>query len=79
MPTYDYKCIICDKTYEYFHKMTESPVYTCPVCGDTLKKMIGSGSSPIFKGSGFYQTDYKNKSDKSYQSKLKGSTDIKKD
>ncbi len=57
--------------------MTESPVYKCPECGDILKKMIGSGSTPIFKGSGFYQTDYKNKSDKSYQSKSKESKEIK--
>jgi putative FmdB family regulatory protein len=62
MPTYDYKCAKCDKKYEFFHKMTESPVYKCPKCGRVLEKMIGSGSSPIFKGTGFYETDYKHKS-----------------
>ena len=57
--------------------MTESLVYKCPECGDILKKMIGSGSSPIFRGSGFYQTDYKHKSDKSYQTKVKDSKEVK--
>lgn len=69
MPTYDYKCLICDKRYEHFHKMTENPIYNCPECGSELKKMIGSGSDPIFKGTGFYQTDYKNKSTNSGGSK----------
>lgn len=61
MPTYEYKCLICNTKHEHFHKMTEDPVYNCPDCGAELKRMIGSGAGPIFKGTGFYQTDYKNK------------------
>jgi predicted nucleic acid-binding Zn ribbon protein len=44
--------------------MTEDPVYNCPVCGAEMKRLIGAGAGPLFKGTGFYQTDYKNKSTK---------------
>ncbi len=74
MPTYEYKCLICDKKYEYFHKMTEDPVYKCPDCGMEMKRMIGSGAGPIFKGTGFYQTDYKNKSSNSTSAKNSSGT-----
>jgi putative FmdB family regulatory protein len=60
MPTYDYKCIECNYTFELFQKMTEEPVKYCPKCKGKVKRLIGMGSGPIFKGSGFYQTDYKN-------------------
>ncbi|MCX6152038.1 MAG: zinc ribbon domain-containing protein [Ignavibacteriales bacterium] len=62
MPTYDYKCTNCDYTFEIFQMMTEENIKICPKCNGKLKRLIGSGSGPIFKGSGFYQTDYKNKS-----------------
>ena len=62
MPTYDYKCSSCNKTFEFFQKMTDNLLTECPDCGGKLKRIIGAGSGPIFKGSGFYQTDYKNKS-----------------
>jgi len=42
--------------------MTEEPISTCPKCGGEVKRLIGAGAGPIFKGSGFYQTDYKNSS-----------------
>ena len=62
MPTYDYKCLDCNYTFEEFQKMTDNPLETCPSCNGNLKRLIGAGAAPIFKGSGFYQTDYKNKS-----------------
>ncbi len=60
MPTYDYKCQECNYTFELFQPMTAEPVKHCPKCNGTVKRLIGTGAGPIFKGSGFYQTDYKN-------------------
>ncbi|MGE5681818.1 MAG: FmdB family zinc ribbon protein [Bacillota bacterium] len=65
MPTYDYKCTECGHSFESFQKMTDEPLTNCPVCNGQLKRLIGPGAGPIFKGSGFYQTDYKNKSNNS--------------
>ncbi len=62
MPTYDYKCLECGNSFELFQTMSEDPVKTCPKCGGKVKRLIGAGAGPIFKGSGFYQTDYKNSS-----------------
>lgn len=59
MPNYDYKCTLCDYTFEVFQKMTDLPIEICPKCEGKVKRLIGSGAGPIFKGSGFYQTDYK--------------------
>jgi putative FmdB family regulatory protein len=64
MPTYDYKCSQCQYTFEYFQSMTAEQLTKCPKCGGSLKRVIGTGAGTIFKGSGFYQTDYKNKSTK---------------
>lgn len=60
MPTYDYKCLTCNYTFEEFQKMSDEPIDTCPSCSGNVKRLIGTGAAPIFKGSGFYQTDYKN-------------------
>lgn len=65
MPTYDYKCLECDYQFELFQKITETPITECPKCKGKVKRLIGMGVSPIFKGNGFYQTDYKNNSKKS--------------
>ena len=62
MPTYEYKCSNCGKTFELFQQMNAEPVKNCPFCNGVVKRLIGTGAGPIFKGSGFYQTDYKNKS-----------------
>lgn len=62
MPTYDYKCTNCGYQFEAFQKMADKPLVKCPECDGTLKRLIGAGSGPIFKGTGFYQTDYKNNS-----------------
>ncbi len=61
MPTYDYKCLKCNYTFEEFQKMSDAPLEICPKCSGALKRLIGAGVAPIFKGSGFYQTDYKAK------------------
>ncbi len=65
MPTYDYKCSNCNHTFEYFQPMSAEPLTECPECKGHLKRIIGSGAGPIFKGSGFYQTDYKGKTTES--------------
>ncbi len=65
MPTYDYKCLKCHHTFEQFQSMKEEPIKICPNCNGELKRLIGAGAGTIFRGSGFYQTDYKNNSAKS--------------
>ena len=59
MPTYDYRCKKCGHQFEAFHPMNDS-VTECPVCEGNVEKMMSAGSGLIFKGSGFYITDYKN-------------------
>lgn len=59
MPTYDYECKNCKKVFEINQKMTDEPLKKCPKCGKPVKRLIGSGSGIIFKGSGFYATDYR--------------------
>ncbi|MBE2227591.1 MAG: zinc ribbon domain-containing protein [Ignavibacteria bacterium] len=62
MPFYEYQCSNCGHTLEELQKMSDPPLKKCPNCGkNTLKKLIGTGGGLIFKGSGFYLTDYKNK------------------
>lgn len=60
MPTYEYKCPECGYVFELFQTMSAEPVKICPRCGGKVKRLIGPGAGPIFKGTGFYQTDYKN-------------------
>ena len=63
MPIYEYQCSNCGHNLEELQSISEPPLTKCPKCGkDTLKKLIGSGGGLIFKGSGFYLTDYKKKS-----------------
>ena len=63
MPFYEYQCQNCGHLFEELQSIKEEPLKKCPNCGkEKLKKLIGSGSSIIFKGSGFYKTDYKSKS-----------------
>jgi len=63
MPTYDYVCGACDARVEYFQSMTEKPKRKCPKCGASkLARQIGAGAGILFKGSGFYQTDYRSSS-----------------
>ncbi len=61
MPIYEYQCSNCGHELDELQTMSEPPLVKCPNCGkDTLKRLIGTGGGIIFKGSGFYQTDYKN-------------------
>ncbi len=63
MPTYDYLCESCGTKLEIFQSMTESPKRKCPECGkNKLKRQIGTGAAILFKGSGFYETDYRSDS-----------------
>ena len=63
MPTYDYECLACGAELEIFQPMTESPKRKCPECSALkLKRKIGTGAGILFKGSGFYQTDYRSAS-----------------
>ena len=62
MPTYDYKCLKCNKKFEIFQSMKDEPLKNCPDCNGEVKRLIGTGAGTIFKGTGFYQTDYKNSS-----------------
>jgi putative FmdB family regulatory protein len=60
MPTYDYECRQCGHRFELFQSITEEPVKRCPKCGkNTARRLFGGGLGIIFKGSGFYTTDYK--------------------
>ena len=65
MPTYDYLCNECKKTFEYFQSMSADPFTDCPKCKkDSLRRIISGGTGLIFKGSGYYLTDYKDKKTK---------------
>ena len=78
MPTYDYICNDCEKMYEYFQSMSDAPIRECPECKkNSLRRVISGGTGLIFKGSGYYLTDYKNK--KAQSSENKKSNKKKKD
>ncbi|MFY9402663.1 MAG: FmdB family zinc ribbon protein [Candidatus Omnitrophota bacterium] len=59
MPTYEYECTNCNKIFEVFQRITEEPLKSCPKCKNKISRLIGGGSGIIFKGSGFYATDYR--------------------
>ena len=62
MPTYEYQCEACGHAFEFLQSMTDAKLKKCPKCSKLkLHRLIGSGSGLIFKGSGFYATDYKKK------------------
>jgi putative FmdB family regulatory protein len=63
MPTYDYECQACDHRFEKFQSITARSIHKCPECGRLkVRRLIGMGAGIIFKGSGFYQTDYRSES-----------------
>ncbi len=61
MPTYEYECAHCGHAFEAFQKITDEPLDKCQKCQKKVKRLIGSGAGIIFKGSGFYATDYRKK------------------
>ena len=66
MPTYDYICDACGHEFEAFESIKADPQRTCPTCHvEKLRRKIGAGAAILFKGSGFYQTDYRSESYKS--------------
>src|SRR5258707_7464770 len=67
MPTYDYICDACNHEFEAFESIKADPQTVCPQCQEpTLRRKIGGGAAIIFKGSGFYQTDYRSESYKKH-------------
>ncbi len=59
MPTYDYECASCGHTFEVFQKITDNSLEKCPKCNEKVRRLISGGAGIIFKGSGFYATDYR--------------------
>jgi putative FmdB family regulatory protein len=76
MPTYEYKCDACGNDFEELQGFSEEPLTKCPKCKKKkLRRLFGTGASIIFKGSGFYETDYRSES---YKSGAKAETDAAK-
>ena len=76
MPNYDYRCQTCGHTFEVFQRMNDPKLEDCPQddCDGSVKRLLGTGAGVIFKGSGFYQTDYRSDSYKKGESKEKNSS-----
>ncbi|MBU1698854.1 MAG: zinc ribbon domain-containing protein [Candidatus Eisenbacteria bacterium] len=87
MPTYEYECMSCGYRYELFQSMTEEPRKRCPKCRHKVRRLVGSGAGIIFKGSGFYATDYRKPEKKAHstidttssESKVETKSDSKSD
>jgi putative FmdB family regulatory protein len=78
MPTYDYVCDACDHKFELFQSIKEDAKKKCPECGKPkLRRLFGIGSAVMFKGSGFYQTDYRSDSYKKQASADKSASEGK--
>lgn len=59
MPTYQYRCLDCEHEFEIVQRMIDDPLSECPECKGKIKRLIGAGAGIIFKGDGFYSTDYR--------------------
>ena len=70
MPTYDYQCLKCGINFEAFQKMSDGALQECPQCRGKVKRLISSGSGIIFKGKGFYATDYKKSNEPSVKKEV---------
>jgi putative FmdB family regulatory protein len=74
VPTYEYECKKCGHRFESFQSMTAAPLSECPECKGPVKRLIGAGAGLLFKGSGFYLTDYRSDSYKKGARKESGSS-----
>ena len=72
MPTYEYECLDNGHRFEEFQSITADPLKECPECGGPVRRLIGAGAGILFKGSGFYQTDYRSPSYRKAASAEKG-------
>jgi len=73
MPTYEYRCEACKHRFEQFQSITAEPVRKCPACAKRrVRRLMGTGAAVLFKGSGFYATDYRSSSYKEGAKKEKG-------
>lgn len=72
MPTYDYLCEDCGYHFEEFQSITAEPLTKCPKCQGHVKRLIGAGNGFLFKGNGFYITDYRSESYKKDMKKAEG-------
>ena len=75
MPTYDYECNKCGYVFEKFQSITAAAIKKCPECGGQVRRLIGAGAALIFKGSGFYATDYRSSEYKSSAKKEESSAE----
>ncbi len=74
MPTYEYRCKSCGNTFERIQKISESSGAACPECGEEAERLISGGAGLLFRGSGFYKTDYRSDSYKKAAEKDKRSS-----
>lgn len=78
MPTYEYECQKCGHRFEVFQSMSDPPKKRCPKCKGAVRRLLGTGAGMIFKGSGFYITDYRSESYKSQRDKESSDSSAKK-
>lgn len=78
MPTYEYECRKCGR-FDRFQSITAKPLKVCPRCGGAVKRLIGAGAGIIFKGHGFYATDYRSQGYRAAEKKEKDATGAKRD
>src|SRR5688572_3517291 len=77
MPTYDYVCDACDHKFELLQSFKEEPKKKCPKCGKSkLRRLFGTGAAILFKGSGFYTTDYRSEGYKQKAAAESGSSAV---
>ena len=79
MPTYEYECRKCGHRFELFQKITDPPRKRCPKCRGAVRRLLGTGGGMIFKGSGFYATDYRSESYKKQKERESGAKPKAKD
>lgn len=79
MPTYEYKCKECNGVFEEYQQMSANPLRKCKLCGSRrIKRLIGAGAAVIFRGTGFYATDYRKQEKSKSEDKTKSVTKKKK-